>query len=77
MAHTSPLMADDGNAESCPIEPEDDELDVFGFEKENVPDSLRKKGKRRRGGVEAEFFKPRPRGVEGGPLRTPQHIADA
>ena len=79
MAHSSHVMEEEEDiAQSGSIEPEDEELDVFGSDKENEQDSSRKKGKRRRrGGVEAEFFKPRPRGAEGGPMRTPQHIADA
>ena len=78
MAHSSPLMEEEEeNVQIRRIEPEEDELDVYGSDKENVPDSSRKKGKRRRGGVEAKFFKPHPRGAEGGPMRTPQHIADA
>lgn len=41
----------------------------------NVPAS--KRGKRRRGGGGLGTFQPRPRGADGGPLRTPQHIGDA
>ena len=37
-----------------------------------------KRGKRRRGGAAGQTsFQPRPRGANGGPLRTPQHIGDA
>ena len=37
-----------------------------------------KRGKRRRGGTAGQTsFQPRPRGANGGPLRTPQHIGDA
>ena len=70
---------------TSPLRDEDeDEAELFapeahvsvGIDRAYVKPSTSKTGKRRRGGVETEFFKPRPRGDESGPLRTPQHIAD-
>ena len=42
-----------------------------------APVAASKRGKRRRGGAGQGKFQPRPRGADGGPLRTPQHIGDA
>ena len=61
---------------------DEEQADLFapqaqvGLHRDSGTPPKSKNGKRRRGGSETEFFKPRPRGCESGPLRTPQHIAD-
>jgi hypothetical protein len=51
--------------------------DVKGKARSTTVVAASKRGKRRRGGVGQVKFHPRPRGADGGPLRTPQHIGDA
>ena len=71
--NTSPLR-EEGEDEAELFAPEA-QVSV-GIERDYVIPSTSKTDKRLRGGIETEFFKPRPRGDESGPLRTPQHIAD-